>query len=711
MKHILLNIILFVSLTFASMSQHVPSIVSPVEHEHKYETCSRAHAPRVQKQENNLAISADIDVLTYDLFMDWRLPFATFDTVLPIYTYSGKNTLTLRTLKSLNAITLNGASMKIDSVKLDGSMLSISSIKQPDSGKWSIRLANPISIDTHSLEIWYTYSGNAKDGFFYYPKGMFVRKFQGLDSNFVEEDLAYVMSQPEDARYWMPCNDRPDDKARARITVRVPYDSSLSDQKNIRVTSNGDLTSLQIGKELGKIAYRDFSFYDTTLIPTYLMVINASRFVDFTLWAKIPNSTDSIPIYNYVWENDFNGTKTDGSEYNARHALSYTPSMISGYIPLFGPYPFKSYGHTAAQPFWAGGMEHQRMSTINRTWLRGWSSNGLAHEVMHQWFGDLVTCETWGEIWLNEGAGTWGEALWYETWGGYPEYISMMRSKRNDYLRINAGNLQPPIFGIPIENVFNYATTYAKASWVYHMLRTMLGDSVFYPIMQTYMKKYAFGNANTNQFKGLFQSLAPNPAVEYDVFFDQWLMKRGHPTVKFTTLREDIDAQENKYVHFVIQQTQSGNNIPEVFHIPITISFIGEKDTVLYKSVMKTKVHEGFISLKSPLKKAIIDPRSDVLMEADTVSGVYLSVEKDKEKSTMAEIRGFADNSYLSIHAKESSNVMMTIHDIRGMQLYSNRFFIHAGEFNEIELPYFASGMYIVSIRTENGVHALRFVR
>jgi hypothetical protein len=77
----------------------------------------------------------------------------------------------------------------------------------------------------------------------------------------------------------------------------------------------------------------------------------------------------------------------------------------------------------------------------------------------------------------------------------------------------------------------------------------------------------------------------------------------------------------------------------------------------------------------------------------------------------MAEIRGFGDNSYLSIHADKSSNVMMTIHDIRGMQLYSNRFFIHAGEFNEIELPHFASGMYIVSIRTENGVQALRFVR
>lgn len=409
MKHIFLSIILFACLCATLVSQQLPAILSPENQEHKFHVCSRAHAFDKVKPEKTLSTTSDIDVLTYDLFMDWRLPFATVDTVMPTYRYSGKNTLTFIPTKALSTITMNGATMNIDSVKLDGVMLPKAAIQQPENGSWSFTLTQPITLDTHLLDIWYTYIGDAKNGFYYYPKGMFVRKFQGLDSNFVEEDLAYVMSQPEDARYWMPCNDRPDDKARARITVRVPFDSTISDTDNIRVTSNGDVVSINIGSESGTSLYRDFSFYDTTLIPTYLMVVNASRFVDFTLWAKNPNSNDSIPIYNYVWKKDFEGKKTDGSEYNAQHALSYTPSMITGYIPLFGPYPFKTYGHTATQPFWAGGMEHQRMSTINRTWLRGWSSNGLAHEVMHQWFGDLVTCETWGEIWLNEGAGTWGK--------------------------------------------------------------------------------------------------------------------------------------------------------------------------------------------------------------------------------------------------------------------------------------------------------------
>ncbi|MFN5094504.1 MAG: M1 family aminopeptidase [Ignavibacteria bacterium] len=711
MKHISLSIIVLSCLYATSFSQNIPGILSPDNQEHKYHVCSRAHAFDKVTTEHVLSTTSDIDVLTYDLFMDWRLPFATVDTVMPTYRYSGKNTLAFIPTKALGTITMNGATMNIDSVRLDGIMLSTAAIQQPENGTWSIKLANPITLDTHLMEIWYTYIGDAKNGFYYYPKGMFVRKFQGLDSNFVEEDLAYVMSQPEDARHWMPCNDSPNDKARARITVRVPFDSTLSDKDNIRVTSNGDLVSIQIGSESGNSLYRDFSFYDTTLIPTYLMVVNASRFVDFTLWAKIPNSNDSIPIYNYVWKKDYDGKKTDGSEYNAQHALSYTPSMITGYIPLFGPYPFKTYGHTAAQPFWAGGMEHQRMSTINRTWLRGWSSNGLAHEVMHQWFGDLVTCETWGEIWLNEGAGTWGEALWYETWGGYPEYIAMMKTKRNDYIRINAGNLQPPIYGIPIENVFNYATSYAKASWVYHMLRTMLGDSVFYPVLRTYLKTYAYGNANTEQFKQMFKTLAPNPAVPYDTYFDQWLMKRGHPQLKFTVLREHRNEKNEPYVHFVVRQTQSGKDIPEIFQFPLTISFIGEKDTTHYNTVMNSLSHEGYIKLQSPLKKAIIDPRSDVLLEADSASGIYLSIDELQHASSMAKIRGFGDEVYLSIQSAEFSQALIHIYNLSGATVYSEQFWVNTGELREVELPKLPSGMYIVSIRTNNGVQLLKYIQ
>lgn len=287
----------------------------------------------------------------------------------------------------------------------------------------------------------------------------------------------------------------------------------------------------------------------------------------------------------------------------------------------------------------------------------------------------------------------------------------MMRTKRNDYIRINAGNLQPPIFGIPIENVFNYATTYAKASWVYHMLRTMLGDSIFYPTIRTYLKTYAYGNANTEQFKQIFKKLAPNPAVPYDIYFDQWLMKRGHPQLKFTVLREHLNDKNESYVHFVIRQTQSGKDVPEVFHFPLTIAFIGEKDTIQYNTVMNSLSHEGYIKLQSPLKKALIDPRSDILLEADTASGMYVSMDELQHTPMMAKIRGFGDDMYLSIQSAEYSHALINIHDLTGATLFTEQCWVNTGEFREVELPKLPTGMYIVSIRTNHGVQLLRYIQ
>ncbi|MFM7340772.1 MAG: hypothetical protein ACKO2H_11735, partial [Bacteroidota bacterium] len=126
-----------------------------------------------------------------------------------------------------------------------------------------------------------------------------------------------------------------------------------------------------------------------------------------------------------------------------------------------------------------------------------------------------------------------------------------------------------------------------------------------------------------------------------------------------------------KYVHFVIQQTQNGNDIPDVFHIPITISFIGEKDTVQYSSIMKSSILEDIVLLPSALKKAIIDPKSDVLVEVDTASGVYLSVDEQKKSPISAEIREFGEDSYVSIFTSEYSTMSLTIHDIRSSQVYA----------------------------------------
>jgi aminopeptidase N len=286
----------------------------------------------------------------------------------------------------------------------------------------------------------------------------------------------------------------------------------------------------------------------------------------------------------------------------------------------------------------------------------------------------------------------------------------MMRSKRNDYFRINGNSLQPPIFGIPLENLFNYATTYAKASWVYHMLRTMLGDSVVYPVLRTYLHTFAYGNANTEDLKRVFKEQAPKTPIDYDVFFDQWLKKRGHPIVKFSTLREHVNAQNETYVHFIVNQVQTGNGIPSVFQFPLSIRFIGKSDTVMYRGIVNSSMHEGFIKLQSPLVKAIIDPESDVLMETDTISGTYLSIE-ETTTPLQAHIRGFGEEHYLSINSEIDEHISVMIHDIRGSLIHHEQFAVASHQLNEKKLPNFNSGMYIVSIRSTKGVIGIRYVQ
>jgi hypothetical protein len=126
---------------------------------------------------------------------------------------------------------------------------------------------------------------------------------------------------------------------------------------------------------------------------------------------------------------------------------------------------------------------------------------------------------------------------------------------------------------------------------------------------------------------------------------------------------------------------------------------------------MNSLSHEGYIKLQSPLKKALIDPRSDVLLEADSASGIYLSIDELQHASSMAKIRGFGDEVYLSIQSAEFSQALIHIYNLSGATVYSEQFWVDTGELREVELPKLPSGMYIVSIRTNNGVQLLKYIQ
>lgn len=591
-----INFIILISfLTYSvsySESIYEKIFLDGYNYESKELICSHSH--KALKDNHTLAsnlVRRPYNILSYNLFMDWVNPLihekyningvAFVDSTDRIW--SGINTMKIRIDSvNINAIELDAVNLLINSVTLNS--VKLSPTPMPINNILSIPLPPTVKQgDTVSLSIDYTYVSNTQDGFYLYPKKMFVGIIpKTSDSAWIEERIAYTMSQPESARKWMPCNDNPYDKALAKIKVRVPL--------GFTVASNGLLQKIDTLSDNTVIFY----WSDDSPIATYLMAATASKYVIMKDWyKKVTNPEDSIPILHYVWEKDYNSTKTDGTQYNAKRALSTTPQMMNIFSEVYLEYPFSKYGTVILQQFWAGGMEHQTLSSINRVWLRTNEQFGLAHELAHQWLGDLITCATWKDIWINEGGATWSEAIFAENAINKEFYNSLMLNRRATYFK-GGGLALWSCYNPPMKDLFNYYVTYAKSSWIYHMLRNMLGDEVFFNTLRNLLNEFKYNSLTTEDFKEFFKRSVPDPLISFDTFFNQWVYSPGHPI--FELISETYKKVNNKYyTKLTLNQTQSHENVPEVFTTPVKVNFY-EGSEIKHSEILisdsRTKVFE-----------------------------------------------------------------------------------------------------------------------
>ncbi|MGQ9818340.1 MAG: M1 family aminopeptidase [Candidatus Kapaibacteriales bacterium] len=541
-----------------------------------FSRCSHYYGNTNQKLNSITSfVKRPYDVVSYELYLDWYNPLCrstSIDSIDKIWNGINK-IIVVSKVESLNSIELDASELIIDSVLVLDRDKWQKILPNPkiQNNKLIITLLNPIlRNDTATFKICYSYSRNIGyeqyRGFYLYPKGMYVGQLPApfYDSVFVEEKLAYTMSEPEDARFWMPCNDAPYDKANAKISVRVPT--------GYVVASNGYLENKTTDGDSAII----YHWNSDKPITTYLMSVTASKYkVYFDWYKKVTNPNDSIQVQYYVWEKDYNSTKTDGSQYNSRNTFQSTVSMMEFFSKIFIEYPFIKYGMAVLMPFNFGGMEHQTMTSVNRAWLRLNTQFGIAHELAHQWIGDLVTCSTWDDIWFNEGGATWSEALYAEHLWGESGYNMFKLSARANYLKKGGLNL-PAIYALPINTIFsNYAVlVYQKASWIYHMLQKTLGDSLFFKTFRSFLKDYSFQSIETNDLIAYFKNHIPTPPIDFDTFFDQWLFHPGHPVF---TLNAEINTYPNDSNYhnakITLLQIQSGNNLPDVFKTPVRVIF------------------------------------------------------------------------------------------------------------------------------------------
>ncbi|MBL7997296.1 MAG: M1 family metallopeptidase [Candidatus Kapabacteria bacterium] len=558
--------------------------------------CRHAHSkvPQLMARRASVVRRQPYTVNRYDLEMDWRKPLT--DSGSQARRYQGVNTITMTMDTSgTRNILLFARSLRIDSVFYNTTKLAANNITQRGDSL-TIALPNPLQAKSQFvLKIYYTQTSSSNPGGF----GGFNNFKKGVSNgDSIYENICYTMSQPNNARNWMPCNDQPYEKAKATITLRVPA--------GYTTCSNGVLENVITDRD-GSLIYvwrEDFP------IPTYLMVAVASKFTTYTTWYKPANSTDSIPAPLFLW-------RQDSLEYaeNVKWSQDGTAAMMKLYSGQYGEYPFKKYGTVLLFPYFTGGMEHQSMTTNARRIMTDRWESVIAHELMHQWTGDEVTCAAWQDIWLNEGGATYGEYLWIEA---NQSVADARRYQRNNaersYFRGDQGASQPSVYAATLSNLFNNGTTYIKGGWIYHMLRKMVGDSLYFATMKKYMLRFSGTSLETEDMIAFFESEIPKPPVPFRTFFDQWVYERGHPYYD-AVMNEILPAGNGEYDIKITFVQERGDPSYPIFTMPVTLRFYDQQRSTFrdYRFINDTTRQQLTVRMPFLPSTFSIDEDDDIL--------------------------------------------------------------------------------------------------
>lgn len=317
--------------------------------------------------------------------------------------------------------------------------------------------------------------------------------------------VTYTSVEPYNAPRWWPCKQSLTDKIDS-IDVHITVPTGVKAGSNGRLRN---ISALPGGRER-------YEWHSNYLIDYYLISVTASRFIDYSYTMTFSDGTnDTMRMVNYVPAFEFPRIKP---------WLDSTALLVNYFSTLWGRYPFwkEKYGHCYI-PFGAS-MEHQTMTSTSFSGL-----SVVAHELAHQWFGDLVTCGTWKDIWLNEGFATYSQYLVYDHFDGAKAGLRFLENIHNDALKIESGSVY--VYDtINPDRIFLGRLSYSKAASVLHMLRFLIGsDARFQLILRSYLQRYAWGTATTEDFKGIAEEIS---GLDLDVFFDQWIYKEGYPITK-----------------------------------------------------------------------------------------------------------------------------------------------------------------------------------
>jgi len=385
---------------------------------------------------------------------------------------------------------------------------------------------------------------------------------------------------PNRAHQWLPCNDVPLDKASLEFVITAP--------KHYSVVSNGIKLSEEL---LADSANKRTHWKEEVPLPTKVMVIGMADFA-----VADAGMVDDIPLYSWVYQEE----KEKGF-----YDYAQAKEVLQFFINYIGPYGYKKLANVQSKTIF-GGMENagaifyfEQSVTGKRT-----IEDLIAHEIAHQWFGNMVTETSFTHLWLSEGFATYMADVYIESKYGADSLAHRLQGERNQVIEFAMGSNHAVVdSSLDYMSLLN-ANSYQKGAWVLHMLRRNVGDAIFQKIIQTYYKQYAGKNANSNDFVAVAESVSGKPLKAY---FKQWLQQPGLPIldVKWTY------SAAKKQLTVTVEQKQTA-----LFNFPLELALQTNKGTI-YKTINVTgkKTTASFV-MKDKVTAITPDPHTNLLWTA-----------------------------------------------------------------------------------------------
>lgn len=485
-------------------------------------------------------------------------------------------------------------------------------------------------------------------------------------------NVTWSLSESYVASEWWPCKQVLYDKADSS-EVWITTDSIN------KAGSNGllkNITNLPNGKK----RYEWKSHYP---IDYYLISVTVAKYFEYDLYAHPVGYSDSILIQNYIYDT------------SVISALNFTPTFIEMYSQLFGLYPFaaEKYGHCMAPIH--GGMEHQTMTTLGPS--SAYTFDIITHELAHQWFGDLVTCGSWADIWLNEG------------FASYCEYISNEKLATGNAITWMNGAMTDAKYAwgwvyvhdtLNTSTLFNLYSSYKKGAVILHMLRYEINnDSLFFLGLRNYLNAHKYSIAASTDFQKEMENVS---GKNLGNFFNQWLYGLGYPVISAKW------NQLNYKVMVMLTQTSTNASTP-IFKTSVDIKFLYNGGDTLVKVLFDSSTKMYSFTLKNKLVNNIaIDPNDRILNDLGTITYDATFNAVDNLDETKNELIIYPNPANDKLNLTNAVGCKVEIFDISGKIILSK----NISEINSsLDVSELVNGFYFIRIEKNGAVSNLKFVK